>query len=68
MNFDHIPPTVFWPVLLLVSFALASLAVWLLAALVDGANPKRHFEQHDHVAESKRRVTRNGFKSSAGIR
>lgn len=66
--FDHIDPTVFWPVLLIVSFVIASAAVWLLATLVDGANPKRRFEQHDRVAERRRNLERNGFKSRIGAR
>lgn len=67
--FDHVAPTVFWPVLLLVSLVLGSLATWLLAALVDGANPKkRRFQQRDHVAERRRTLERNGFKSRIGAR
>ena len=67
--FDSIEPTVFWPL-----FALT----WLVASIVVGLGVGKvirwcdsegeRFQQRDHVAESKRRVAHNGFKSRQGIR
>lgn len=67
--FDHVAPNVFWPLLLIVSLLLGVLATWLFACLVDGANPKkRRFEQRDRVADRRRTIERNGFKSRIGAR
>jgi hypothetical protein len=47
---------------------LAMAATWAWAKLVDGGSRRNRFVQRDHVAESKRRITRNGFKSKMGVK
>jgi hypothetical protein len=47
---------------------LAIAATWLWSKIVDGGKRGNRFVQRDHVAESKRRVTRNGFKSRMGVK
>lgn len=67
--FDHVPPTTFWPLLFLACFVAAMVSTWLVSRWVDSNRPKRsHFTQADHVAEHKRRIARNGFKSRIGAR
>ena len=65
--FDHIAPTVFWPL-----FALAWLAVSLVVGIFVGKvlrwSAGDEFDGSDRVAESQRRIARNGFKSRQGIR
>lgn len=72
MNLDHVAPTMFWPLVLL-SWFLVSLVVGLALGRyfrwVDSQRPRRNrFEQADRVAERKRRLERNGFKSRIGAR
>ncbi len=67
--FDHVPPTTFWPLLFLAWFVVAMVATWLFSRWVDSMRPRRnHFLQRDHVAEHKRLIARNGFKSRIGAR
>ena len=40
----------------------------LIAWVERNKPPRRHYVQRDPVAESKRRVVRNGFKSRMGVR
>jgi hypothetical protein len=65
---DHVDPRIFWPSLVLVWF-LASLAVGLLVGRVIRwcDSPGRRIGT-DAVAESQRRIARNGFKSRMGVR
>ncbi len=65
--FDHVAPQVFWPIFFGLWLLGAMGVTWLVSAWVDSRNPL-HFEQRDHVAEQKRRVARNGFKSRIGAR
>ena len=55
---------------LLIVMGVIGIALLLGAAFVERlVEPrKRRFHQRDHVAEAKRRITRNAFKTRAGIR
>jgi hypothetical protein len=67
--FDAVPSTTFWPLFFLSWFLGAMYATWLVARWVDSRRPRRNrFEQCDRVAERKRRLERNGFKSRIGAR
>jgi hypothetical protein len=67
--FDYVAPQVFWPTAVL---------LWLVVSLVVGIaigkvirwcdSEGERFQQRDRVAESKRRIARNGFKSRIGAR
>lgn len=67
--FDHIHPTIFWPAFVLVVFVfslIVGLAISTLIRLVD--TPSNKYVTRDWHTERKCRVTRNGFKTRAGIR
>ena len=69
MNFDHVAPTVFWPMflfLVLLVTAIAGLAIIKLIRWVD-SSPER-FRGMDSVAERKRKIAQAGFKSRIGLR
>ena len=69
MNFDHVAPTVFWPMflfLVLLVSAIAGLAISALIRWVD-SSPTR-YESLDRVAERKRKIAAAGFKSRIGLR
>ena len=56
---------------LLIVMGVIGIALLLGAAFVERLvepRGKRRFTQRDHVAEAKRRITRNAFKTRAGIR
>jgi hypothetical protein len=67
--FDHVAPTVFWPLLVLFWF-LASLVVGLFVGRICrwADQPQNRYMNDDHVAAMKRTHARNGFKSRQGIR
>ncbi len=67
--FDHITPTVFWPLVVLIWF-LVSVVVGLgVGKIIRWCDSEAsRFEQRDRVAEMHRRDARNGFKSRQGIR
>jgi len=50
----------------LVIFIAVSLALWALSELI--AYVDRNRPRRDYVAERKRAITRNGFKSRMGVR
>jgi membrane protein implicated in regulation of membrane protease activity len=67
--FDHVAPTVFWPLVVLAWLAGSMVVAWLFAKFVDGRNPRRNrYINADEVAERKRVLDRNGFKSRMGAR
>lgn len=66
---DAMPDALFWPLFLLAWLALGLVVAWCFGAIVRWVdNPKNRYEDYDRVAERKRRLARNGFKSKQGIR
>jgi hypothetical protein len=66
--FDHVTPTVFWPLFVLVWFIVAAVVGLGLGKIIRWCDtPENRYTNEDHVAEQKRRIARNGFKSKAGI-
>ena len=66
---DHIPPTTFWPLFLLFWLVAGFLVAWAFGSLVRWVdNPRNRYINRDPHTERKCRVTRNGFKTRAGIR
>ena len=67
--FDHIHPTIFWPAFVLCVFVfslIVGLGIGLLIRWVD--TPANRYVERDWHTEHKCRITRNGFKTRAGIR
>ena len=65
--FDSIDPRIFWPAFVLVWFILGVGVALLFGRIVDLSNPHNRYTDDD-VADRKRRLERNGFKSKQGIK
>jgi hypothetical protein len=68
MNADALDPRLFWPAFVLVWFILGVAVALLFGRIVDLSNPRNRYEGDDDVADRKRRLERNGFKSKQGIK
>ena len=66
--FDAIPSTTFWPIFVLVWFIVSLLVGIAIGKVIRWCDtPANRYEQKDAVAERKRRLERNGFKSRMGV-